>query len=210
MLSRRRRSEGGFSLVEMMVAIAILGVITVPLANVVMGMIRHTSESSSKLNESHDAQIAAAYWSQDVADLGTRSTDDPMDPQLLRSVETDVDAGDGTYQCGGEHAVVRLASDNVVASGGSASTTLVKVVYVVRALDGRYALHRLRCVGSTTPVSDITLAKNLFAAPQVVCDSACGGSGSDVPRTVQLRMRIQDPHSTSSYDVTLTGQRRQE
>lgn len=216
MLSRltscRRTSERGFSLVEMLAVIAILGVVSVPVANVTMGLIRNTSDSSHRLAESHDAQLSAVYWAQDVANLGTRSTIDPLDPQLLTSVETNVAANAGTYRCGSDAAVVRMASDNVVVSGGTATTTLVVVAYVVKPVGSRFALHRVRCVGSTTPSSDLTVAKSLLVTPQALCDgtTACGGSGSSVPKTMELPLRIQGATSGSSYDITLSGQRRQE
>jgi hypothetical protein len=133
-------------------------------------------------------------------------------PELLQSVETNVASNAGMYRCGGDNALVRLASDDVAASGGGSTTTLVVVAYVVKPVGARFALHRVRCVGTTTPVSDITVAKSLYAAPQVVCDGGggCTGSGSAVPRFLELRMRMQDPQSNASYDVTLSGQRRQE
>jgi prepilin-type N-terminal cleavage/methylation domain-containing protein len=209
---RLRTSEKGFSLAEMLVVIAILGVVSVPVANVAMGMLRNTSDSSRRLAESHDAQLSAVYWAQDVANVGTRSTTDPLDPQLLTSVETNKAASAGLYQCGNDAAIVRMASDNVVVSGGNATTTLVIVAYVVKPAGGsRFELHRVRCVGGAV-VSNLTVAKSLLSTPQAVCDgtSVCDGSGSNVPKTMDLPLRIQGASSNSSYDVTLSGQRRQE
>jgi prepilin-type N-terminal cleavage/methylation domain-containing protein len=74
LLARLRRlssDDRGFPLVEMLVAIVVLGVITVPIGNVVISALKHTDDTSSRLTESHDAQLSAAWFAQDVANFGT-------------------------------------------------------------------------------------------------------------------------------------------
>jgi len=92
LLARLRRlssDDRGFPLVEMLVAIVVLGVITVPIGNVVISALKHTDDTSSRLTESHDAQLSAAWFAQDVANFGTRDQlGDPLDPQLRQSAET--------------------------------------------------------------------------------------------------------------------------
>ena len=201
------RDDSGFSLVELLLVIVILGVITLPLSNVIIAALHQTDQSAGRLAESHDAQVSAAYWAADVASIGTRSTSDPLDPRLRPSIETGVAYNDGRYPCGTAGtpaAVVRLAWDDVV---DAATTTLVVVAYVAKPADGRFELHRLHCTGSTTPASDVVLAHDLLAAPVVQCQGGCTG----VPWSVQLRLTIQDSKSREpSYEVTLTGNRRQE
>jgi prepilin-type N-terminal cleavage/methylation domain-containing protein len=216
MLTRWRAAadDSGFTLVELLLVIVILGVVTVPLADMIIGALRQTDQSSGRLAESHDAQISAAYWAADVASMGTRSTVDPLDPQLKTSVETNVAYNAGLYPCGTAGtpaAVVRFAWDDVVAgaNGAPATTTLVVVAYLVKPAGSRSVLHRLRCNGSTTPVSDTVLAHDLVAAPSVQCDTGC--SGTPPPRSVQLQLTIQDPKSReANYVLNLGGNRRQE
>ena len=210
MLTARKAiaDESGFTLVELLVAIVILGVIIVPLADMVLGALRQTNQSQGRLAESHDAQIAAAYWASDVASLGTRSTDDPFDPALLTSVETNVAYNGGSYPCGTPgtpNAVVRFAWDEV--TGPTTPPTLVSVAYVVMPNGARSTLHRLRCNGSNTPASDAVLAHDLVVAPTVTCDPGCSGA----PRSVSMQLTIQDPLSReANYVITLGGNRRQE
>jgi prepilin-type N-terminal cleavage/methylation domain-containing protein len=209
MLTARKAmaDDSGFTLVELLLVIVILGVIMVPLADLVLGALRQTGQSQGRLTESHDAQIAAAYWASDVASLGTRTTLDPLDPQPQNSIETNVAYNAGTYKCGTAgtpNAVVRFAWDE---STSPTVTTLVVVAYVVKPNGARSTLHRLRCNDSTTPASDTVLAHDLVAAPTVTCEEGC----SVATRKVSMQLSIQDPQSREpNYVIMLDGNRRQE
>ena len=204
---RLRRGADGFTLVELLVAIVILGIITVPLSNVVIGYFRNADATTARLIESHDVQIASAYWAQDVASIGMRSTTSPF--ALNQSVETG-----GRHQPvspvrpARERAIVRLAWDD---SSGPGVTTLVRVAYVVQTVSGQTELHRLRCEGSAAVVSDVTLAHDLDPStpPALGCSTTCTASPA-VPKSVTLTLTIKDPKNLGgAYVVTLTGQRRQ-
>jgi prepilin-type N-terminal cleavage/methylation domain-containing protein len=223
---RLRRRDAGFTLIELLLAIAILGIISVPLANVILGYLRNTDTTTARLVESRDAQISTAYFAQDVASIGTQNYTDPLNPQLKQSVETgvlfvskDVPYGvafnDPLYPCGvagTPNAFLRFAWDDVTA-GPSATTTLTVVAYFVMPVGTLYELHRIQCAGSTVPSSDIVLARSLSAVPVVACDGTpvCTGTGASVPKSVALTMNIHRPENRNPavYVVTLTGQRRQ-
>jgi prepilin-type N-terminal cleavage/methylation domain-containing protein len=212
---RLRRGADGFTLVELLVAIVILGIITVPLSSVVIGFFRSADATTARLIESHDVQIATVYWAQDVASIGTRSTTSPF--ALNQSVETDVAYNAGLYQCGAAgtpNAIVRLAWDQV--NGPAAPATIVRVAYVRQAVPGQTELtelHRLRCEGSTAVVSDVTIAHDLdpdpLTPPALVCSTSCTASPT-VPKSLTLTLTIKDPKNLGvAYEVSLTGQRRQ-
>jgi len=205
-----RRRDEGFTLIEMLITVVILGIIMVPLSNVVIGVLRNTDATSARLAESHDVQITSTYWAQDVASIGTRDTANPLSPQLLKSVETSVSNSGGSYPCGTTGtAAVRFISDNI-ASGATPTNSRTMVAYYPVAVGTRFELHRLRCVGSATPVSDIVVAHDLTASPTVSCNVTCTGTGSDVPTSVTMTMSLLDPKDTgTAYSVTLSGQRRQ-
>lgn len=199
-----RRRDGGFTLVELLVAVVIIGIISLPLGNVLVSYFRNTDATTARLNESHDAQIAAAYWAQDVAGMGTRSTTTPYD--FVQSIDNP------TYTCapGVGTPIVRFISDDYPSGPGTA--TQVRVAYVVETVSGQTQLHRIRCVGSSVPTSDAVLAHDLNPAtpPSVTCSTTCTASPA-IPSTVSLTLSIKDPKDTNStaYTVVLNGQRRQ-
>ena len=208
-MTRLRRDDSGFTLIELLMAIVIVGIITVPLANVFFGFLRGADDTTARLSESHDLQIAAAYWAGDVASIGTRDTTSPY--ALKQSVETGPAYNFGLYPCGAEgtpDAIVRLAFDNFTGDG---TGTLVRIAYVVRTVSGRTELHRLRCQGSSAVVSDITLAHDLDPStpPALTCSSTCTAAPV-VPMTVTLTLTLKDPKNQgAAWSASLTGQRRQ-
>ncbi len=195
----RRRDDRGFTLIEVLLAVVITGIITVPLANVVVSYFRNTDETTARLSESHDVQIASTYWGEDVAGVGVRNTS----YDLVQSVAVGGSApGSWGYECGSGDAVVRLAWNEYPASG---APTLVQVAYLIQRVDSQPTeLRRVRCDGSATPVSDTVIVHNLdpTQSPAVACTTtAC----------TDLTLHIKDPKDRSStgYQVTLTGQGRQ-
>jgi prepilin-type N-terminal cleavage/methylation domain-containing protein len=215
--ARRLRDDAGFTLVELLVAIVVLGIIAVPLGNVVLTYLKDSGAISGRLSESHSSQIAAAYVAQDVQAVGVRdyaATGTATYP-LKQSVETDVPATGGLYPCGPAGtpgALVRLAWDDFPGGPGSTATQN-RAAYVVEGTE----LHRLFCTGSTL-VTDVTLARDLTTpAPVVGCATAagtavaCTGTGTAVPATVTLTFAVHNAASATggSYSVSLTGTRRQ-
>lgn len=211
---REPGGEGGFTLVELLLAIVIMGVISVPLSGVLIGYLQNTDTTMARLIESHDVQIASAYWAQDAASIGTRSpTNAPK-----QSVERDVAYNSGLYPCGAAgtpNAIVRLAWDDfsVDPTTKAVTATVVSVAYVVvSTASGPTELHRLRCQGSAAVVSDVTLAHDLDPStlPALTCGTPTTCTTPVVPVTLELTLSIKDPKNEgTAYVVPLTGQRRQ-
>jgi prepilin-type N-terminal cleavage/methylation domain-containing protein len=205
--------DEGFTLIELLLVIVILGIIAVPLGNVMLAYLHNTDATTGRLIESHDAQITTSYFQQDVASTGTRKWSDTNTPYApTQSVETNVVATGGLFPCGTAttpNAVVRLAwDDSVNATAGT--STVIRAAYVVQTASGQTQLHRLVCSGSSTVTSDTVLAHDVVSVT-VSCSSACGGSGNNVPRTVTLVLTVHDSASKagSTYVTTLAGQRRE-
>ena len=205
------RTDDGFTLVESLLAIVILGIISIPLSGLLIAYLHNVDATQARLLENHDAQLAANYFAQDVASIGTRDSADP--PALLQSVETAVAYNAGLYPCGAvgtPTAVVRFAWDDFTTAISGAQQ--VRVAYVVKTVGTETQLHRITCVGSATPATDRVVAHELAsgAPPTVTCSTSCAGAGSSVPRTVTLTMTMKAPQNTSgNYVTVLTGTRRQ-
>ncbi|QKV72959.1 prepilin-type N-terminal cleavage/methylation domain-containing protein [Amycolatopsis sp. Hca4] len=203
-----RRSDAGFTLVELLIVVVILGVVVAPVANAVIVSIRNTDATSARLAVSHDAQQSAAFFAQDVAAVGLRdysgsvgSGQVPYSP----SIQLGAGYGSGGQVCGTAAtpvSLVRLLSDDWDTSTPAATRRTAIVAYYLTGTE----LHRLRCLDSA-PLSDSVVAHNVDpATPAVTCSSAC--TAAAVPLWVKLTFtavaRNADP-----YPITLFGQRRQ-
>ena len=71
---QRDRDEGGFSLIELAVAISVLGLVMGGLVGVFVTLLELAPTTGSIFSESHDAQLAASYWVTDVESADNVST----------------------------------------------------------------------------------------------------------------------------------------
>lgn len=216
---RARRDDRGVTLTEVLVAITLLGVIIVPMSGAVLGFLRNTNETNQRMSESHDAQIAAAYFAQDAQSVGVH--DWAVIPYVAKaSVETNVAAGGGLYPCGPTGpagtptALVRFAWDDPTTATGTPRT--VRVSYVVRTVGTERQLRRVVCTQTTatTVDSETVLVHNLNTTdPVVTCADATGTVPAcatvPVPQTVTMQLSIRAGSTGDPLTVTLVGQRRQ-
>jgi prepilin-type N-terminal cleavage/methylation domain-containing protein len=201
---RLRTDESGFTLIELVVTIVIMGVIFVPLADFFIQYLSSYNQTQARLSDSHDLQISAAYFSQDVANTGLRNQtagQTTFAPQ--QSVWTNnIPAG----FCGGTVVgtpILLLKGDAESVGSGSGSDTITSVLYVVNA----GALVRHSCSGSAAD-PDATVVHNLDGTPTVQCSSSC--NATTPPATITLTLSVRNSATdTAGATVTLTGKRRQ-
>lgn len=204
------RHDAGFTLIELLIAIVILGVITAPLSNVIIGVVKNTGATSDRLELSHDAQISAAYFGQDVAGTGRRDYAGTPDASgnlpALASIQLNAAYDAGGTTCGTAStptAVVRFLSDVWDNSVTPASLGTDVVAYYLSGTE----LHRIKCLNSPVPASDAVLAHHVDPTTvAVACSSAC--AAATVPARVTLSFSVAKPPA-AAYPITLTGQRRQ-
>ncbi|GAB4008368.1 prepilin-type N-terminal cleavage/methylation domain-containing protein [Nocardioides ultimimeridianus] len=223
---RLRSGDEGFTLIEMVITVAMVGLIMVALTGVVISYLKTTVSTSARLTESHDVQFAAVYWSRDVASIGVRSaTYDNGSAHtfpLLQSVSVAPDTGVSSG-CGlpsGATKVVTLAGSQYTSLDSSQTPTTVTVTYATEGSSAPYTLIRRRCVGGATD-STITVADNLTSVPTVGCPDTstppnytaakCNTSGSSVPDVVRMVLTSSDPNNNdgTTYSAALTGERRE-
>jgi len=216
---RRLRGQAGFTLIELLVAIVLLGIISVPLSNLVIQYFRNETSATGRLSQSHDAQITNAYWQQDVSSIGIRKPFDsgtntfPFD----QSVNVNFPCANAGYT-----RVITLGWDLTPPAANQTSQMFVEYATTTATENGQSLLRlvRLSCTGVTTssgttytagPVA--ILAHSLASAPSTVCS---GGIGSDCLQTgagsssIKLTINISDPSGKfSPITSSFIGQRRQ-
>jgi prepilin-type N-terminal cleavage/methylation domain-containing protein len=209
---RPERDDRGFTLIEMLVAVTLLGIIIVPLSMAMIVFFKNSSATTDRMAESHDVQIASAYFAQDVQSVGAR---DWTSSTLATMQSIDVSPFPGSFPCGsGGTELVRFRWDNPSVTPGVPPTD-TRVTYVAQGGTGgtERQLHRRACVGATL-TSDVVLVHNLDTTdPTVTCADAAGTTqacGSNpAPAKVTLTLRIRAPRNTDVLTMALVGQRRQ-
>lgn len=204
-LARVRADDSGFTLIELVVTIVVMGVIFVPLADFFIQYLTSYNQTQQRLSDSHDLQIAAAYFSQDVANTGLR---DQSLNQVTFATKQSVWTSNFPAFCAPivGTPILMLKGDAESVGSGSGSDTVTSVAYVVNG----GTLVRLSCSGSIAAPS-VTVVHNLDPnnPPVVSCSTGCNVTPS--PVTIRLTVGVSSgPNDTSATSVPLTGQRRQD
>jgi prepilin-type N-terminal cleavage/methylation domain-containing protein len=211
---KRSSSDGGFTLIELMITVAITGIVVVAVAGSLSTVFLSSSAAAVRESRSHDAQNAAAYFAQDVQSVGIRNWSSNSRP-LVQSIETGASApyNGGLYPCGTPttpNALVRFAWDDFQVSN-PATPDVVVASYVAEPTgpSGLLQLHRLMCRNGSL-VTDRTIIHGIAAGATVTCDpSPCSGS-APVPYSVSLTVTVHDSQTADpDLNVTLQGHRRQ-
>lgn len=212
MLLRPKRANGshsdGFTLIEMVISILILGVILAPLTtSYVLGLGTATSTAQAVSN-STDAEAVATYLTADVASSNTVS------PADLTAGQT----------CSGGGTAILQFKIKDLSVGGAPPTTYVSYVLVAddntagtlhQAAGSVDTLDRVTCDAFGAEIGQLTLARTLQASPQAApaCDdSTC--SNNSKPQKVSLSLtayeyeKLTPPTPTSPFTFTVTASRR--
>jgi prepilin-type N-terminal cleavage/methylation domain-containing protein len=206
-----KRDERGFTLIEVLITIALMGVVSLALSDLVINALRQMSATSDRLDLSQDEQLGAVYFARDIAAFGLRDYGAaigggslPFKPSL--QLEAADDAGDTT--CGPVPvSALRLLSDDWDITVAPPVRRTAVVAYYLKPVDGVLELHRARCVGSSTPSSDVLLSGNVKpGSVSVSCSTPC--TADVAPLSVTLRYLATKP-SSGDHEIVLSGLRRQ-
>jgi prepilin-type N-terminal cleavage/methylation domain-containing protein len=182
---RRRQGDAGFTLVEMLVAVAVLGIVSGALAAALMLVVKTQSSATDRYRDSHSAQLLTTYLPADVQSVAPNN-----------QADTTFSAG---WQCAGAAPGSNLLR---LAAGDSAGTTTY-ISYRYQQVGAEYQVVRYTCRLGTAPTS-------IVAAHTIAAPPAGWAPGQD-PKVVttavagaQITMTAKE---VSGYTFTVTGAR---
>lgn len=135
------KRESGFTLVELLIAVSVLGMIMAALGAAFAVGYRTMNDTSNRLAGSNDAQLLGANLPPDIESA---------------SVVTASSSGTGITCTGASNPVLQLTDG-----------TTFNVVYGVRSTADAYSLERYICTGGTVQ-STIVVARNLASTSAAV------------------------------------------
>lgn len=170
--------EHGFTMVEMLVTTAILGVVGGVMTTAMIVGFRTTDRTRDRTSESADRQILANYFVTDVESASKVYASGVARTEL----GTDLTCGGATGL------VVQVTWTDETTLGGE---TVNNVTYASVSDAAGTHLVRKHCMGaSATPVDTTTPVQYLAngVAPVLLCDGAACPGNAATPRIVSLRL----------------------
>jgi prepilin-type N-terminal cleavage/methylation domain-containing protein len=193
----RRHDDAGFTLVELLVSITVLGLIVSALTFAFTAVIGASRGTGANTAQSFELQRAALAFADDAEGV------------------TAVTAVNSPPTCGSDAtAVVEFRGTTFDAGALAGGITPVVVTYVLRptpATPGQWELHRLTCSATAPTPTDRVVADALRSATLTDCDGptvTIGACTAATSYTLTVVAAGTDARYTADRSVTLTGTRR--
>lgn len=197
-------------MIELVMSVAILGIIIVPLTGVVIEYFLVSADTRTRLSESTDQQFISTYWQQDVSSIGKRTfapgATDPV------PAATSVEFGPGSG-CGASEGtvLVRFSWSEFAVGATDPDLAWSSVAQEAAYVQSGTELSRVRCRGGTAD-TPLRVAHHIDGTPVVSCDPDPCPTGTTLPRSISMTFTVRDvsePTSTTGYTTTVTADRRQ-
>lgn len=175
------------TLVELLVVIALMGIVVPALTSAVFLGLRTTDATVASLSDSRNRQILPSLFTRDVQSAGTVDTDS--------SVNTCLNAGDTL--------IVRLSWTETPVSG---SPVRQVAAWVTRTVAGDKMLERRSCndsSGSMASGGSVSTAHGVVGSPTVTCRTS-GGASTACASAVRISLAATD----ASGALSASGRRR--
>jgi len=200
---RRRRDSEGFTLVELLVSISLLGFVMIALTTAFFGVAAADRGTDGRLSAAAGVQQASTWFADDaegakaVTAVGTAPSCGPDATAVVEFRGTTFDAG-------------ALAATPAPTAPISATYT----TWAVRpaSTPGLVDLHRLTCAApSATADTDVVVAGRLRSAQLTACDGAAAAAAAcsaATSFTLTVVGASQDTSASPDQTATLVGTRR--
>jgi prepilin-type N-terminal cleavage/methylation domain-containing protein len=185
-MTKLRDREGGFTLMELLLVIALLGLVAVPLAGAITVGERTTAATANRLESTHDAQLVSIYLPADIQSAGNAAGDVVVTP--------------GNSDCSGMPNLLRLRW-TVTETLGVQST--YQVAYAVTQSGDEWRLTRFYCPASPGAPTQVVVARNLSGASQPT--PVVSPDGKTISVTLKESGAQRDP---TQWTYTISGRRR--
>jgi prepilin-type N-terminal cleavage/methylation domain-containing protein len=193
--------EAGFTLIELMMVAAILGIVAVAITSALIVGMKTFAGTDNKIVSSSDAQFVSVYLPADLQSVGSAAGSVTADPNHTSS------AAGGNFAIGtiGDCAPANTGTDTNVLrlawteDGGASSVAVYRVV----SRSGDWQMVRYLCTNGTL-VSANRVARNLngnSSADELV-------TVADPQVTLQLRSKSRAPGDPTNFTYEITGTRR--
>lgn len=186
----KRADGGGFTLIEVVVALVLLGIIIVPLTAAFIQGIRRTSEIDKRLGRSGDLQRISSWWTRDVGSVNPTGINAPdkecPDPAAATSPS--------------DTALLTFSWDDNTGDAGTPKSAS----WVVEGSGADAKLVRRYCEGGA-PISEATLADSFGVAglPALSLVSDKLGGTANFCDSLSCTIKV-----SGAYAYTLTADRR--
>jgi prepilin-type N-terminal cleavage/methylation domain-containing protein len=174
---RQQRPDAGFTLIEMLLCVALVGIIGGAIASSLLVMVSTQQRTTGMLAVSQDRQLVANYFNDDVAGATTVATgSQPVCGTTVNSLVV-LTGGDSEPP----------TSSLPLPPAPVSATTTVAWSYVAGTPAGR--LVRTSCRNGGTPATR-TVAKNVATTPATSASCTSAVSLTGVPKPAQVSLTV--------------------